>query len=233
MEPIARGGNRTTPCSGPHGFDLAGVHAVDILGSLDLLEGRSSGLHPWGRGFESLIAHPPFDLSFRARTASRSTTAGGVWAISGQSSAPGPSFWAESRSPIRPAIRSPAPGIEAKYMFSVTLGRACPATSCTSLSEAPPASSSVQKVWRRPWTERWSRRWRFSRSVRCLEIHLIIVNEAHLRAVLAEFVRYYNDERPHRTLALETPTPAVRATAGRITSRSILGGLHHTYARAA
>jgi putative transposase len=66
-----------------------------------------------------------------------------------------------------------------------------------------------------------------------LEIHLIIVNEAHLRAVLAEFVRYYNDERPHRTLALETPTPAVRATAGRITSRSILGGLHHTYARAA
>jgi transposase InsO family protein len=66
----------------------------------------------------------------------------------------------------------------------------------------------------------------------CLD-HFVIVDEAHLRAVLAEFARYYNLERPHRTLALETPTPAVRATAGRITSHSVLGGLHHTYARAA
>jgi hypothetical protein len=31
-------------------------------------------------------------------------------------------------------------------------------------------------------------------------------------AVLTEFVRYSNVERPHRTLALETPTPVVRAT---------------------
>jgi transposase InsO family protein len=45
----------------------------------------------------------------------------------------------------------------------------------------------------------------------CLD-HLIIVNEAHLRSVLAEFVRYYNYQRPHRTLALDTPVPVVRAT---------------------
>ena len=33
----------------------------------------------------------------------------------------------------------------------------------------------------------------------CLD-HLIVVNQAHLRAVLREFVEYYNVERPHRVL---------------------------------
>ncbi len=66
----------------------------------------------------------------------------------------------------------------------------------------------------------------------CLD-HLVVINAAHLRAVLAEFARYYHDERPHRALPLETPMPAVRPTAGRINSRPVLGGLHHIHARAA
>jgi len=63
--------------------------------------------------------------------------------------------------------------------------------------------------------------------------HIVIINEAHLRAVLTEFGRFYNDERPHRTLSLETPTPEVRARAGPIRSRPVLGGLHRVYERAA
>ena len=66
----------------------------------------------------------------------------------------------------------------------------------------------------------------------CLD-QLVVVNERHLRAVLAEFVGYYNAERPHRTLHLETPVPSTRPAAGPIRSRSVLGGLHHTYERAA
>ena len=66
----------------------------------------------------------------------------------------------------------------------------------------------------------------------CLD-HLIILNERHLRAVLTEFVRFYNAERPHRTLSLETPASLVRARAGPIRSRPVLGGLHHAYERAA
>ena len=66
----------------------------------------------------------------------------------------------------------------------------------------------------------------------CLD-HLIVVNERHLRAILAAFVRFYNAERPHRTLRLETPVPATRPSAGPIRSRPVLGGLHHTYERAA
>jgi putative transposase len=63
--------------------------------------------------------------------------------------------------------------------------------------------------------------------------HLIVLNERHLRAVLAEFARYYNSARPHRTLSLETPLPAVRPTTGPIRTRPVLGGLHYTYERAA
>ncbi|HEY3033154.1 MAG TPA: integrase core domain-containing protein, partial [Streptosporangiaceae bacterium] len=66
----------------------------------------------------------------------------------------------------------------------------------------------------------------------CLDC-LVVVNEAHLRAVLTGFLRYDNTERPHRTLALQTPTPADRPTAGPIRSRPVLGGLHHVDQRAA
>ena len=61
------------------------------------------------------------------------------------------------------------------------------------------------------------------------------VNEQHLRSVLAEYVAYYNTERPHRSLALEPPLPAVRSpvACGAVKSRAVLGGLHHVYHRAA
>jgi transposase InsO family protein len=66
----------------------------------------------------------------------------------------------------------------------------------------------------------------------CLD-HLIVLDEQHLRSVLAEFVRYYNQERPHRTLGLQTPQLKVRPTAGVVRSRAVLNGLHHVYERAA
>ena len=66
----------------------------------------------------------------------------------------------------------------------------------------------------------------------CLD-HLIILDEQHLRSVLAEFVGYYNLERPHRTLRLETPVPLLRSVEGSVRSRPVLGGLHHVYKRVA
>src|SRR5262249_27879816 len=48
----------------------------------------------------------------------------------------------------------------------------------------------------------------------CLD-HLIILDEQHLRSVLTEFVGYYNLERPHRTLRLETPVSVLRSVQGR------------------
>jgi hypothetical protein len=54
--------------------------------------------------------------------------------------------------------------------------------------------------------------------------------------VLGEFAPYYNAERPHRSLQLETPVPTRRSVAPasrRIRSRPVLGGLHHVYERVA
>jgi putative transposase len=75
---------------------------------------------------------------------------------------------------------------------------------------------------------------RVVRSIRneCLD-HLIVLNEAHLRLVLAEFVRYYNLERPHRSLRLTPPVPIPRSRTGPVRSRPVLSGLHHVYERAA
>jgi transposase InsO family protein len=47
----------------------------------------------------------------------------------------------------------------------------------------------------------------------CLD-HLIVLNEQHLASVLTEFVRYYNQDRRHRTLGLHTPQPRPRPTTG-------------------
>jgi putative transposase len=66
----------------------------------------------------------------------------------------------------------------------------------------------------------------------CLD-HMIVLDEQHLRSVLTEFIGYYNRERPHRTLRLETPVQVLRAVEGSVRSRPVLGGLHHVYERAA
>jgi transposase InsO family protein len=66
----------------------------------------------------------------------------------------------------------------------------------------------------------------------CLD-HAIVVNERHLEVLLSDFARYYNVDRPHRTLALETPQVAARPHVGPVRARPVLGGLHHAYERAA
>ena len=61
--------------------------------------------------------------------------------------------------------------------------------------------------------------------------HLIVISEAHLRAVLKACASYYNKVRPH--LSLDKDAPDFRRTQkiGRIAAIPILGGLHHKYVR--
>ena len=66
----------------------------------------------------------------------------------------------------------------------------------------------------------------------CLD-HLVVVHERHLRAILSDFARYYNADRPHQALGLDTPRSLGRPPFGSIRSRPVLGGLHHVYERAA
>ena len=61
----------------------------------------------------------------------------------------------------------------------------------------------------------------------------IILDEQRLWSVLTQVVEYYNLERPHRALRLETPVPALRPVEESVRSWPVLGGLHHVYERAA
>jgi transposase InsO family protein len=65
----------------------------------------------------------------------------------------------------------------------------------------------------------------------CLD-HIIVLGEAHLRRILKSYARYYNETRTH--LALDKDAPGFRPVqrTGVVRSRTILGGLHHHYARA-
>jgi hypothetical protein len=59
----------------------------------------------------------------------------------------------------------------------------------------------------------------------------VILGEAHLRRVLKSYSRYYNGSRIHRSLSKDAPFPRAVERLGVITSRPVLGGLHHQYCR--
>jgi hypothetical protein len=52
-----------------------------------------------------------------------------------------------------------------------------------------------------------------------------------LRRVLNSYARYYNESRIHRSLNKDAPFPRAIERLGAITSRPVLGGLHHQYCR--
>jgi transposase InsO family protein len=61
--------------------------------------------------------------------------------------------------------------------------------------------------------------------------HLIVFGEAHLRRILREYAAYYNGSRTHRALNQDAPVHRPVQSIGAITSRPVLGGLHHQYVR--
>jgi len=65
--------------------------------------------------------------------------------------------------------------------------------------------------------------------------HMIVLNEQHLRRIIASYLRYYHAARTH--LSLDKDAPDGRATqspdAGKVVALPHLGGLHHEYVRLA
>src|SRR4030088_1161039 len=64
----------------------------------------------------------------------------------------------------------------------------------------------------------------------CLD-HVIVLGEAHLRRILKSYADYYNSVRTHRSLNKDAPVSRSVQRAGVISSRAVLGGLHHRYGR--
>ena len=64
----------------------------------------------------------------------------------------------------------------------------------------------------------------------CLD-HLIVLSEEHLRRVLRAYARYYNEIRTHCSQDKDAPVSRPVQRTGIISSRPILGGLHHQHVR--
>jgi hypothetical protein len=82
-----------------------------------------------------------------------------------------------------------------------------------------------------PWQNGFAERLIGSIRRECVD-HIIVLGEMHLRRVLKSYADYYNSVRTHRSLNKDAPVSRPVQRTGVISSRAILGGLHHHYARA-
>jgi putative transposase len=77
---------------------------------------------------------------------------------------------------------------------------------------------------------------RFVRTIRTeLTDRILIFSQRHLRVLLADYVRHYNGQRPHRARDLRPPQPTHPAqdlNHERITRQPVLSGLINKYERA-
>ena len=76
---------------------------------------------------------------------------------------------------------------------------------------------------------------RFIGSLRreCLD-HMLIIHSHHLHRVVSEYVDYYDHSRPHQGIGQRLPAQFPRTysrSSGPITTKALLGGLHHAYSR--
>ena len=81
-----------------------------------------------------------------------------------------------------------------------------------------------------PWQNGFAERLIGSIRRECVD-HFVVLGEAHLRCILRTYARYYNEIRTHRSLGKDAPVSRPVQRTGIISSRPILGGIHHHYVR--
>ena len=86
--------------------------------------------------------------------------------------------------------------------------------------------------FRSPWQNGVAERW-VGTCRRELLDHLIVLNEAHLRRLLRQFVDYYHTDRTHLSLGKDSPfgrpVRAAPSPGAKVISLPRNGGLHHRY----
>lgn len=70
----------------------------------------------------------------------------------------------------------------------------------------------------------------------CLD-HILILNERHLKRIVKEYAKYYNQSRPHQGIGQIRPEYSEgfypTLLSGKVVSKPVLGGLHYDYSREA
>jgi hypothetical protein len=68
----------------------------------------------------------------------------------------------------------------------------------------------------------------------CLD-HMIVLNERHLRRMIASYLAHYHSARTHLSLDKDAPDqrPVQSPGVGKIIALPHVGGLHHQYVRRA
>jgi putative transposase len=91
----------------------------------------------------------------------------------------------------------------------------------------------IHTPYRAPNANAYAERWVCAVREECLD-RLIILNGRHLQRVLAAYVNYYNERRPHQGLQQQCPVLlAPDGADGRIVTRDVLAGITHDYYREA
>jgi putative transposase len=89
---------------------------------------------------------------------------------------------------------------------------------------------------RAPKANAFAERWVRTAREDCLD-HLLITGRGHLERTMSDYIAHYNAERPHRALALASPTRQTPQARGHppsgVSRRDILGGILHEYHPAA
>jgi putative transposase len=89
----------------------------------------------------------------------------------------------------------------------------------------------IPSPYRVPNANAFAERWIRSVREECLD-KLLIINQAHLRRVMREYIEFFNTARPHQGLEQQIPNPKIiHETSGPVRCRKVLGGILHDYYR--
>ena len=89
----------------------------------------------------------------------------------------------------------------------------------------------IPTPYRAPNANAYAERWIRSAREECLD-KLLIINQAHLRRVMREYMAFFNTARPRQGLEQQIPVPKMtHETTGPLRCRTVLGGIIHDYYR--
>src|SRR5262249_10832033 len=90
--------------------------------------------------------------------------------------------------------------------------------------------TQIRTPFRTPQANSIAERWVRSVRQECLD-YTLIFSERHLRRLLAEYITYFNQWRPHRSIGQRAPCAPVHRKldhqSTRVVAEPVLGGLHH------